>query len=424
MIKGRLSAKANDGAIRVYFIQRGDDGKDANGPVKVYRRLADDINFSYGLCGDTPGNWTEYIDNQSLEDARVQLVYEGILPYENSFSYYMDRDVKIGHTYLYWVAQETCDISLRIGPTACKLRDTEVWWNYERTVREMDRLRIDFHPLVAVVPYGESTMHRTMYGLEIGNPERAVLLAGAIHASEPGGELILKALRFVLETRPELVHKVGFRVLPVVNVDIRELTVEGEPFYLRKNPNGVDLNRNFDWLWREEFIYGFSNADPDSTTYHGPFPASENETKAAIRFVEECPNPVALFVYDSGSVITEDWLLFSSSPAESSWERDNELANIYSRPFRADHPGCGTFTAEPMHYPRELMECFEETGQPHGTFEGWAHAVHNIPAYSLQGAGSKEGSVNDQDNVTFELLEMWARRHAYALIAILEEFSK
>lgn len=423
MIKGRLAARVRDGTIQVRFMQRGNMGEEANLPVTVYRRQADDINFTSGMCGDAPGNWTEYIDNQSMEDPRVEAVFSGILPFQNSFCTYLDMDTQVGHTYLYWVTQETTGGLLRIGPVACKLRDCEVWWSYERSVAEMHRLCADFPRLVRLERCGESTRHRDIYNLQAGCSGQMVLLAGAIHASEPGPELLLKALRFILETRPELLEKVGLGILPTVNVDVREETVLGEPFYLRKNPNGVDLNRNFDWMWQEEFVYGYSNADPAASTYHGPFAASENETKAAIRFVESCKRPMGLFVYDSSSVITEDWLLFGSHPGEGCWDRDNALANLYSRHFRADHPDCGSFTAPPMRYPKEEMDCFAGTGQPHGTFEGWFHAKYGAPAYSLQAAGSKEAACHDEDNVPRELLYRWARRHAYALIAVLEEIS-
>ena len=58
MIKGNLFAKADGEKIRIYFIQRGDASEAPNLPVKVYRRLADEINFSTGMCGDDPGHWT------------------------------------------------------------------------------------------------------------------------------------------------------------------------------------------------------------------------------------------------------------------------------------------------------------------------------------------------------------------------------
>ena len=417
-------AKAEDSHIRVYFMQRSNEGEEANAPVKIYRRLADEINFTYGTAGNANGHFTEYIANQSMEDERVECVFDGALSYLNSFSSYVDMNAEVGHIYLYWVTQTTGDSVVKIGPVACKLRDKEVWWNYERSVSEMKKLADDFPDLVTMKRYGESTRHRAIYGLKIGNPDRAILAAGAIHASEPGPELLSKALRFILEKEPELLRKVGLHVLPAVNVDVREETVEGEPFYLRKNPNGVDLNRNFDWLWREEFVYGFSNADPEATTYHGPYAASENETQAAMRFVRDCKEPLAMFVYDSSSVITEDWLLLGSNPTEACWERDNEIANLYSRAFRKNNPECGTFTAAPMHYPKEEMACFEGTGQPHGTFEGWVHAEYGIPSYSLQAAGSEETACKKTDSVPLELLNKWSRRHAYALIEMLREFSK
>lgn len=424
MIKGRLGARAANSAIEVYFMQRGNPGEEPNLPVTIYRRQADDINFTSGMCGDMPGNWVEYIDNQKLEDERVSVVFKGELPYKNSFCTYCDCDVIIGHTYLYWVIQEVENSTIRIGPVACKLRDPDIWWSYERTVAEMKNLCSRYPEHVSMNCYGESTQHRKIWGLTVGNRSKSILLAGAVHASEPGPELLFPALSYILKTRIDLLETIGICILPTINVDMRERTVLGEPFYLRKNPNGVDLNRNFDWLWREEFVYDYSNADPRSTTYHGPYAGSENETKAAIKFVEDNPSPLALFVYDSSSVITEDWLLFGSNPMEECWARDNHIANIYSLNFRKSNPECGTFTAPPMHYPKELMECFEGTGQPHGTFEGWVHFKYGIPTYSVQSAGSEEAAGHNNDNVSLDILTKWARRHAHALIAVMEEFAK
>ena len=423
MIKGRLSAKAAGDKIRVYFMQRGSNEEDTNVPVKVYRRPADEINFSTGMCGDAPGAWTEYIDNQKLDDPRVSLVFEGKLPHENSFCSYMDTDVAYGHTYMYWVVSDQVGEKMMIGPVACKLRDPEVWWSYDRSVAEMKKLAAEYPDTVKMAQYGASTRHRPIYGLKIGSGEKTMVLAGAIHASEPGPELLTRALRFILSENAELLDKISLAVMPEVNVDVREETIEGEPFYLRKNPNGVDLNRNFDWHWKQEYVYGYDNSDPDASTYHGPYAASECETQAAVNFVKSVENVVAVLVYDSSSVITEDWLLMDSFPGDDDYDYNNEIANIYSQAFRADHPGCGTFTAAPMHYPIAEMECFAGTGQPHGTFEGWAHETYGVPAYSLQSAGSEEGRCNSDDQVSRELLDKWSRRHAWALIALMERFA-
>ncbi|MDO5377224.1 MAG: M14 family metallopeptidase [Clostridia bacterium] len=423
MIKGRLAAKAAGDKIRVYFMQRGSCPEDANVPVKVYRRSADEINFSTGMCGDAPGAWTEYIDNQRMDDPRVRMVFDGVLPCENSFCSYMDEDVAYGHTYLYWVVSDEVGERIQIGPVACKLRDPEIWWGYDRAVEEMKKLCGEYPSLVRMEAYGSSTRHRPIYGLKIGSGEKTLVLAGAIHASEPGPELLVRALRFILAEHAELLSRVNIAVMPEVNVDVREETVEGEPFYLRKNPNGVDLNRNFDWKWKQEYVYGYDNSDPDASTYHGPFAASENETQAAVAFVRSVEKVCAVFVYDSSSVITEDWLLMDSFPGDDDFEENCRIANLYSQAFREDHEGCGTFTAEPMHYPIAQMECFAGTGQPHGTFEGWAHETYGVPAYSLQSAGSKEGRVNSDDAVTRELLDQWSRRHAWAIIALLKEYA-
>jgi len=423
MIRGRLAAEALGNKIRVYFMQRGTNSENENVPVKVYRRRADEINFSTGMAGDTPGVWFEYIDNQQFTDERAELVFEGQLPITYSFCEYIDEDVEVSHTYIYWVTTDSFGEHIQIGPVACKLRDPEVWWSYDRAVREMKLLCEEYPSLITMECYGESTRHTPIYGLKVGNSEKTIALAGAVHASEPGAELLIKALRFILKTRPELLSKIGFSILPVINVDVRERTVKGEPFYLRKNPNDVDLNRNFDWEWCEEYVYGYSNAIVDSSTYHGPYAASENETKAAVRFMEAA-NPAALFVYDSCSVITEDWLLYNADPQNGeAYEYSNKIATMYSKAFRENNPECGTFTAKPISYPN-VMDCFATTGNPHATFETWARNVYKIPSYSLQSANSVEGSVNSDDHVTLELLEQWSRRHAYALIAMLQEFGK
>lgn len=422
MLRGSLHVEAMGDKARVFFMQRGNTPENENVPVKLYRRLSDEINFSSGLAGDEYGKWFEYIDNLKYTDAGAELIFEGMLPIKHSFCEYIDADVKVAHTYTYWTVADAFGENVVLGPTACKVRDTEVWWSYQRALDEMKAVCAE-NMFCEMRDYGETTKHRKLAGLLAGNKEKMLALAGAVHASEPGPELLIKALRYVIGMHPELLSKVGIAILPAVNADVREESVLGAPQYLRKNPNGVDLNRNFDCDWHEEYVYGFSNADPNATTYHGPYPVSENETRAAVNFVDSI-KPVGLFVYDSCSVITEDTLLFDGLPEDGRcYNYAIWISNVYSRAFRENHPGCGTFTAEPIEFPPQL-DVFNDTGMPGGTFEMWTYKKYGIPSFSLQSSLSEEGKSNNNDDVSREILEQWSLRHAYALIAVLEEFAK
>ena len=424
MLRGELFVKSLGDKARIYFMQRGKDKESENVPVKLYRRSSDEINFSSGLVGDKFGKWYEYIDNLKHTAEDVTVIFEGVLPMVHSYCEYIDEDVETGHTYTYWVEANAFDEHIVLGPTACKIRDRDIWWSYDRTLEEMEHLCAANPKLIEMKQYGETTKHRPLFGMNIGNKNRVIALAGAIHASEPGPELLLKALAFIIKERPELLNNVGIALMPTVNADMREETVDGVPNYLRKNPNGVDLNRNFDNNWCVEYVYGFSNDMPESVTYHGPYPESENETKAAVNFVND-NKPLAMFVYDSCSVITEERFLCSGGPEDGElYTFENELAALYSKEFRINRPGCGdSFTAPFLTYPYQ-SPAFKTTGKPKGTFEGWAYHTYNIPSYSLQSAHSEEGKGNDDDNVSLELLERWSIRHAHAIIAVLEKFSE
>lgn len=64
-----------------------------------------------------------------------------------------------------------------------------------------------------------------------------------------------------------------FDVVPVANP-------YGVTHNLRKNENGVDLNRNY----AEEFLAG---RDPEDSEYGGPAPCSETQTRALMQFIQE-----------------------------------------------------------------------------------------------------------------------------------------
>lgn len=423
MLRGSLLGKNLGDRVRLYFIQRGDREENRNVPVKIYRREAPELPFCNDMAGMGYDRWYEYGDNQSHLDPRVSVIFEGTLPLVNSFNEYIDEDVEVNHMYLYWVEADCFGEHTILGPLQMKVRSREIWWPYDMWVAKMHHMAQKFGDLIKLKNYGYTAMRRPMPGMVIGNPEKVIALMGAVHASETGPEVLLKVADYMLLNHMDLLKRVGIAIMPAVDIDIREETVDGVPHYQRLNHNGVDLNRNFDHFWREDFVYGMSNDMLGTSTYHGPRPNSESESEACIAFLEDV-KPIALYVYDNGSVITEDKIYYNGIPSTAEvFDYCTELCYLYSKVFRENAPGCGTFTAEDITFPYDEI-VFRDTGAPSGTLDGWAFQRFNIPAFNMQYAHSEEGKICLTDDTTVELLEQWSLRHARALIAIMEHMEK
>jgi len=132
-----------------------------------------------------------------------------------------------------------------------------------------------------------------------GEPEG--LFDGLHHAREPGAyTAIMYAMWYLLEnygTDEEVTYLVDNRELyfvPVVNPDgliyNQQTNPNGGGMWRKNRRNnggsyGVDLNRNYPYQW------GYNNAGssptPSSSTYRGPYAASEPETQAMISFIND-----------------------------------------------------------------------------------------------------------------------------------------
>ena len=112
---------------------------------------------------------------------------------------------------------------------------------------------------------GRSVRNRPIRAFHLGEPDarKTVVFIGAMHGDEQQSDDPLAHLR---DHRP--IRGVNLWVIPVLNPD-------GYARNSRKNAHGVDLNRNFPVRWR----------DLDGAYESGPHPASEPETKAALRFL-------------------------------------------------------------------------------------------------------------------------------------------
>ena len=131
---------------------------------------------------------------------------------------------------------------------------------------------VDEHELL-----GTSREGRAIRVFHRGDPKATtVLVVGCIHGDECAGLRIIDRL-----LRGEPRHTIDLWVLPNLNPD-------GRAVHERQNSRGVDLNRNFPFRWR---------AAPRGRYYPGPRPASERETRIAMRLVERIDPEITIWFH-------------------------------------------------------------------------------------------------------------------------------
>jgi N-acetylmuramoyl-L-alanine amidase len=126
---------------------------------------------------------------------------------------------------------------------------------------------------------GHSAQGRPIRAELVGSPRARVklLVVGAVHGNEPAGKAIVARLR---RARPP--RGTAFWLIQDANPD-------GSAAGSRHNANGVDLNRNFPYRWRQQ----------DGVYESGSGPASEPETQAIQRFVERERPRVTLWYHQA-----------------------------------------------------------------------------------------------------------------------------
>jgi protein MpaA len=124
---------------------------------------------------------------------------------------------------------------------------------------------------------GESFQGRPIRVFHRGDPEEIrVLVVGCIHGDECAGIRIARRLR-----TGEPRHFVDLWILPNLNPD-------GRAAHTRQNARGVDLNRNFPYRWEP---------GPRGRYYPGPRPASEVETKIAMRLARRIEPDITIWFH-------------------------------------------------------------------------------------------------------------------------------
>ncbi|MCC6680645.1 MAG: hypothetical protein IT445_07055 [Phycisphaeraceae bacterium] len=394
-----LRARVEDGNVSLTFM-RGPWYDDKDQPlfehVRIYRRQVD---FLFGKDRD------EYFHGLTCSDD--DLIHEGPVQVNVKRSFrWVDENVTVGATYAYWVGLPG---GAPNGPVGVRVRDPRVWWPMDKVAAATRKLQEDFPDMMKVAVAGRTLQGRDIWGLTVGDSDKRVALIGAVHASEAGPELILYAVRDLLENHREIFDDVSIVAIPCVNLDERQHAVEGVPWYLRRNMISVDLNRNFPGDWeKESFMYGGSSADPDSGTYRGPYPVSEPETQAVVSFLKNHPPTVVLSYHHLCSVA--GYCLWAPAAAAEDAEyiqRCREVFDAYARGYvRPDDP------ADDHDYLR-----IKTTP---GSLPTWSYRQFNAPGFDVERHSPDALASSLTDQVTPEQLLDNQQRHVAAILSLMQ----
>ncbi len=189
---------------------------------------------------------------------------------------------------------------------------------------------------------------RKVFAVVAGNPDadRAIIIQAGIHAREyMTSQLVMNQLEFYLAYADEgdygqrnagaMLDEVAVWIVPMANPDgiaisqygmdgIREVSIRSDVQewyrrdrasgatiytfadylkYWKANARGVDLNRNFDYGFREYV----GAAEPGAQKYKGSAAGSEAETAALVRLTEEVKPVLTISYHATGSVIYWDY---------------------------------------------------------------------------------------------------------------------
>jgi hypothetical protein len=169
---------------------------------------------------------------------------------------------------------------------------------------------------------GTSVLGRPIVAIHRAHPgaTRTVLVVGNVHGNEQAGLRVVRRLR----DRADLPADLDLWLVPSGNPD-------GTAADTRTNAHGVDLNRNFPYLW---------HSSARTATWSGPHALSEPES-VALRDLVRRLQPVLTFVFHQ--------------PLFGVGATDKQKGTVRA-------------IARGMHLPIDNFVC---TGVCHGTFGGW-----------------------------------------------------
>lgn len=186
---------------------------------------------------------------------------------------------------------------------------------------------------------------------------KTIVILGSIHGSENGGQFVAHELLFNAQLPPNVRIIAIPELLPESSIAARN----------RRNANGVDLNRNFDYRWSQS---GDSDeVTPGGTFYRGTAPNSEPETVAIMNFLQALGNVSLLLTY-------HDNLNYVAPVGTTPFA----LANAYAA-ASGMHGQCAENPSN--------NNCAMKTVNQSGSLDGWYHHTTGHPTILVEMASDQ-----------------------------------
>jgi carboxypeptidase T len=268
---------------------------------------------------------------------------------------------------------------------------------YQEMTDELHALEVNHSDIMSLTSLGKTYEGRDLWMVKLSDNvnqeenEPGVLFMGAHHGNEkPSYEVCLFFLTYMVEhyndsSTPEVqdaINTTQIYLIPMVNPD-------GVEANTRKNcaPNhglygysktitsyGVNLNRNYGDPWFLAYIFPIAYSLPfilvdSSMNYRGPYPFSENETKAVKAFAETHNISISISYHSYGEFIVYPWMHTTKQtpdePLFRSLGENISAINHYE------------LIVKPYHF-------ISRYGGTLGSSENWLYRAHGVFAFTIE----------------------------------------
>ena len=244
-------------------------------------------------------------------------------------------------------------------------QDDILYYSYNQFTMLIEELQENYPDTFLYYSIGKTYEGRDIWLIKISDnvtqdeDETKILFTSGVHGNEkPGYEILIYSMKSIIEnyTTPNVNNSFTDRIRNIVNTTtlffIPMVNPDGIEAITRKNRKinnciygenifcGVDINRNFDYKWEEldkhpiKYIFGGFPKRLDRTTvkypffdfksfigkgnYRGPYPFSENESKAIKQFIENTSISISVDYHTYGEKILYPWYWSKDSPTDRS----------------------------------------------------------------------------------------------------------